>query len=339
MSEDKIAFYRQVLELEPGSKLFFPLARLYHDNNDLENARRVLESGLERHPEHFEARLLLATILKRKGKEEQAWDICRDIFDLLKENKDFWQCVSRSLSRNGQKDLALAADFFVFAGSGKPLAWVDVLQSGMDQLQSGPARDQDESRSATDELPIKTLDNDPGPQNQSDPSESREFQAGAEQPWDSPHQGPGSVQTEQGKKVQAPGRDQADKGSDLVLEESAPEDQGPEEFEEPEELNDFDIDGEARTRSMADILFSQEEYAKALEIYEELWRKSLPGAERKELEEVMAKTRSALEEKSPDEPETISDSNTQQDQDNIDRKQDSISFLNTLADRLEARSG
>ena len=51
----KIEWYREVLELEPGSKVFFPLARLLGQSGETQEAIRVLRMGLARHPEYIEA--------------------------------------------------------------------------------------------------------------------------------------------------------------------------------------------------------------------------------------------------------------------------------------------
>ena len=44
---DKIEWYREVLELEPSSKLFFPLARLLVEDGQPEAALETLRRGLE----------------------------------------------------------------------------------------------------------------------------------------------------------------------------------------------------------------------------------------------------------------------------------------------------
>ena len=46
---EKIQWYKEVLELEPNSKVFFPLARLLVEEGHLDEAVAVLEQGLARH--------------------------------------------------------------------------------------------------------------------------------------------------------------------------------------------------------------------------------------------------------------------------------------------------
>ena len=70
MTTEKIDWYREVLELEPNSKVFLPLARLHLQIGQEDEAIAVLEHGLARHPEHLEARLLLVELLYRTGRQE-----------------------------------------------------------------------------------------------------------------------------------------------------------------------------------------------------------------------------------------------------------------------------
>ena len=67
---DKIEWYREVLELEPSSKLFFPLARLLVEDGQPEAALETLRRGLERHPEFLEARLFYIEQLYHHGQPE-----------------------------------------------------------------------------------------------------------------------------------------------------------------------------------------------------------------------------------------------------------------------------
>ena len=46
---EKIEWYKEVLELEPNSKVFFPLARMLAEEQRFDEAVAVLEHGLERH--------------------------------------------------------------------------------------------------------------------------------------------------------------------------------------------------------------------------------------------------------------------------------------------------
>ena len=56
---EKIEWYKEVLELEPNSKVFFPLARLLSEAGRTDEAVEILEQGLARHEDFLEARLFL----------------------------------------------------------------------------------------------------------------------------------------------------------------------------------------------------------------------------------------------------------------------------------------
>ncbi len=65
----KIEWYQEVLSLEPGSRVFFPLAKLFVENGMPEDAVITLCRGLDRHPDYLEARMLLVELLTELGRE------------------------------------------------------------------------------------------------------------------------------------------------------------------------------------------------------------------------------------------------------------------------------
>ena len=67
---EKIEWYKEVLELEPNSKVFFPLARLLAEAKRIDEAVEILEQGLARHEEFLEARLYLIELLHTANKLE-----------------------------------------------------------------------------------------------------------------------------------------------------------------------------------------------------------------------------------------------------------------------------
>lgn len=327
MSDDKTKFYEQVLELEPESRLFFPLARLYFQQDNLHKARKVLQDGLDKHAQHFEARLLLATILIREGEVEQARQIHQEIFALLKNDQHFWESLVSFLSSRNENDLSLAAAFFARSGSGKPLTWTQVLKAGLNGLteKSMPDKFPELDKADTINIEDEAIADEPADSEQEEMDSHPELDnSSVADSWLSPD-------TEQGTNfppsVAEPGENES---QDTAAQES--------EFEDPEEMADFDIENEARTRSMADILYGQEEYAKALDIYQELWRKSQPGDDRKELEDMIAKSRQAMsgtEQGQGKNPESEGVNEVTEEKKDAS---EAVDFLMTLADRLESQS-
>lgn len=68
---EKIEWYKEVLDLEPNSKIFFPLAKMLEKEGELEEARRVLAEGVSRHEEFLEARLFYISVLSRLGMDAE----------------------------------------------------------------------------------------------------------------------------------------------------------------------------------------------------------------------------------------------------------------------------
>jgi tetratricopeptide (TPR) repeat protein len=312
--QDKLKCYEEALAIDPGSKLFFPLAKLYLDNEQIEKAEEVLKSGLERYPEHLEARLLLANIYFLRGQEKEGEKICVDMFSLLKKNMFFWSVLERFFDREGDVDLALAFRFLALHAKGEELTWSKVLKAGILALEKedSSAQRSECSRVETGQLRDREIDDDK--------------QIGI--PHDEEPADQIVAQSEVGVLVDA----------DREIREID------EEFDDVEEVKDLNFEQEARTRSLADLLFEQEEYAKALDIYEELWRASLPGTERKDLEnrikeikELLADGESSPEQKLAVESDS-SDSNEEAISEKNDGQDEVIDFLSRLAERLEARA-
>ena len=60
--DEKIQWYEEIISSDPTSKIFFPLAQLYKQNGNWDKAVQILWDGLNKHPEHLEAKLLLSEI-------------------------------------------------------------------------------------------------------------------------------------------------------------------------------------------------------------------------------------------------------------------------------------
>ncbi|SIN78107.1 tetratricopeptide repeat protein [Halodesulfovibrio marinisediminis] len=132
MIQAKIKWYKEVLELDPGSKVFFPLARLLVKERDLIEAVSVLKAGLERHPEHFEARLLLLNCLERVEDFDQINTELGALGEILKRYPKFWKIWADLLAAEpGSQDAALAMTFLAAAFEETPITWRDVIDRGL----------------------------------------------------------------------------------------------------------------------------------------------------------------------------------------------------------------
>ncbi len=131
----KIEWYKEVLELEPHSKLFFPLARLYVAEKRYDEALETLSAGLRQHPEFFEARLLMLEVLNELGHAGDLSEQAQGLAETISGYLTFWQTWAHLLSvEQGGKDTALALNFLAARFKGNSFSWADVIERGIRSL-------------------------------------------------------------------------------------------------------------------------------------------------------------------------------------------------------------
>lgn len=131
--EKKIEWYQEVLSLEPGSRVFFPLAKLFVDTGNQEDAVRTLKQGLDRHPDFLEARMLLVQLLSDLEREDEVHDHLERVIEPLRRYPAFWKSWARSLPED-KRDLAV---FLMLVSSnlkGEDIRWTDVVFEGISSL-------------------------------------------------------------------------------------------------------------------------------------------------------------------------------------------------------------
>lgn len=131
--EKKIEWYQEVLSLEPGSKVFFPLAKLFAETGDKEDAVKTLQLGLDRHPDFLEARMLLVQILTELGREDEVHDQLQHVVDPLGEYPAFWRAWARSIPED-KRDLSVFLMLVAANISGDDIRWTDVVFEGLSSL-------------------------------------------------------------------------------------------------------------------------------------------------------------------------------------------------------------
>jgi len=130
--KQKIEWYREVLELEPGSRVFFPLAKLLAADGQTVEAVNTLHQGLLRHPDHIEARLLLAELLHLQNDEAGLYKEIENLGGILSLYPGFWKAWSETLAGTpALHDAALAMRFFSAALQGKTVSWAEVVEQGL----------------------------------------------------------------------------------------------------------------------------------------------------------------------------------------------------------------
>ena len=131
--QQKIALYEEVLTLEPGSRLFFPLAEMYLMDNLPEKAEETLRRGLVLHPDFFEAKLLLLDVLSRQGKKDEMALIAAPLVDALQGCKALWTAWS-SLAGEKGGDEGLLMRMVGQVLSGRRFSWTEIMAAGMDGI-------------------------------------------------------------------------------------------------------------------------------------------------------------------------------------------------------------
>ncbi len=130
---NKIEWYQEVLSLEPGSRVFFPLAKLFVENGQPEDAVNTLRQGLDRHPDYLEARMLLVELLTELEREEEVHDQLERVINPLRDYPAFWRGWARSLPAE-QRDLSVFLMLVASNISGDTIKWTDVVFEGISTL-------------------------------------------------------------------------------------------------------------------------------------------------------------------------------------------------------------
>lgn len=304
----KIKWFQEVLELDPASRVFLPLAELYKQNGQLEEAAKTLRSGLEKNPNTFEARMLLVDVLAQLGLHDDAQQEVCAVTNILSRYPSFWTVWAQGCATE-QKDVALALQYIAARLSGTDISWQRVLEQGLSSLLGEP------------QAPVAP-----------------------------PHKEPESVAP---KKVGA-----ADLIQDAAAAMAEVESQSsetvpsfaPAESAPAEERDDDGAFEEAplttRTRTMAELLLQQDDYRGALEIFRELYEAAPQGSAEADELAVQIEAIETKHGKTPPKKETepepdmpvVPEIEDVPEGAEMPGKQQLVSTLEALADRLEARA-
>lgn len=315
--DNKIKWFKEFLEIEPNSKIFFPLARLLHEDGRTPEAIETLKKGVEKHPDHLEARFFLVELLAERGQGDGAAREADSLASTLSQYPAFWQVwAERSAPRS--KDSALALSFLASTFRGRSITWSQVIEEGLKALfasEGGPC-------------PV--------------------VPAQAEVVGEVHFEAPPDIEYLEEDLAVAPGLDMAAEAAAAYAAGSAEdaiaavlaEEAGPESEEfalepepTPEEAAREAGEGNIRTRTMADLLAEQGDTKGALAIYQELAALAA-GDEADELEGLAAKMQARLRRGAAAEP--ARDKRPQPAP--MPGKEKLLSTLEALAERLEARA-
>lgn len=170
---EKIKWYKEVLELEPNSKVFFPLARLLAEDGQTDDAMHTLEQGLKRHPEYLEARLYFIELLHKSDRKEVCQRQIGELSRMFASYAGFWDAWAACLSQRPEDaDTASILRFLAANFISGPLQLHDVIDRGLtsviedarkavavsDQVSENAASEAADSVSIEDVLPESEIE-------------------------------------------------------------------------------------------------------------------------------------------------------------------------------------
>jgi tetratricopeptide (TPR) repeat protein len=301
----KIEWYQEVLALEPGSRIFFPLAKLFVEFGQYEDAEKTLKQGLDRHPDSMEARLLLIQVLSYLERFEEAQAHLALVVKPLERYPAFWSLWAR---QSAEKDRDFSVFLMLVAShfTEKPVKWTDVLVEGLHSITDrllGPLK----APAKAPRAHAKPADAPAASSNGSDSlGLSERLQNAAPQ-----------MPEHSSARSADMGQPLSDDSPDAPYEGPAPE---PSSF---------------RTRTMAELLASQGDFSGSLGIYRELWGRTPDGHEKTELSNRIK----SLEEGLAATPKVEAEPRAVVDEDPFGKhaKNRLMSTLEALAARLESR--
>lgn len=135
----KIDWYREVLSMEPSSKVFLPFARLLVQKDvqeTLQEAVSVLRTGLIGHPEFIEARLFYIELLNKLDRKAESSEQVACLSGLLKDYPTFWTAWGEDTA-NSSLDLSVSLSFLGALLQNENLTFTQILQAGLNSIKSG----------------------------------------------------------------------------------------------------------------------------------------------------------------------------------------------------------
>jgi tetratricopeptide (TPR) repeat protein len=267
----KIDWYKEVLELEPGSKVFFPLARLLAENGQLQDALSTLRLGLERHTEFMEARLYLIELLYKNEQVAQCELQITQLTHLFSKYPGFWEAWGTCTAGTEKKrDLSLALRFLAVLFQHPDVDLGKVLEKGFSSLAAKPLK-----------MPLT-----PKPEMETGkkilPADA------ATRPAGRPVIPPATAATADTTDAAAtPVRKPVIPSTPAVTTDAPVKPPVPA-AKRAEDLDDTEEPFTLRTKSMADVLAGQSDIDGALEIYRELALSAESPEERQEINERIA---------------------------------------------------
>jgi tetratricopeptide (TPR) repeat protein len=136
----QIAHFESRLQADPASRVFLPLADLYRRAGRLEEARRILLSGLENHPDFLTARVALGLVLTELGEMQPARQHLQGVLASDPDNLLALRLLGRDAAERSDWDEACALNERLLRLEPEDGAVREALREARLRLEDGPRR-------------------------------------------------------------------------------------------------------------------------------------------------------------------------------------------------------
>lgn len=144
--------FDELLAHDPGSRIFFPLARLYRKEGLLDRAIEIMLTGIEHHSDFLEAQLYLIELLSEANRTDEATHWGQSVLAKLMGYEKFWGVLRAHFSAIQRPDLSLASLFFERNAGGETVDLLQLISAGIDQYKTM------ETAPSTSKAPAEDLD-------------------------------------------------------------------------------------------------------------------------------------------------------------------------------------
>ena len=128
---DTLHLFDELLEHDSGSKIFFPLARLYRKQGHLQRAIEIVQKGIEHHPDYLEAQLYLIELQCEAKDTSAAENKASAVFSKLLSYEKFWVCLRAYYAKFQHSNLAFASFLIEQKARGDDVDLLKLLNFGI----------------------------------------------------------------------------------------------------------------------------------------------------------------------------------------------------------------